>query len=291
LAPFLLGLDVQETRAQSIACGEPYIVQPGDSLQRIAERAYGPEGSYRDLIEDNLQNFIGGDPSRIAVGLALDIPCRAVEGPAVQRVIGGAMVDATGEMAMLAAAMSLPMDDRSSPVEPASLPDRLARAGSPRIAGLVPRPNCEFAELGAEGRALCDQLAWSEPVDEVVLSAFTLAAAGPITRDEALAESMICTSETTPTYLYADRPFGAAQLSRRLPTTADCFTALRAGAVEAVLAPAPEADAAMASLDVGAEILEQFALSRLYTVHAVALAEDSASLALIDTLNEILAAR
>lgn len=62
-------------QAQAIQCGEPYTVQRGDTLQRIAERAYGPGASFRQLIEPNRDRFAGGNPSRIEIGDVLSIPC------------------------------------------------------------------------------------------------------------------------------------------------------------------------------------------------------------------------
>lgn len=62
-------------QAQAIQCGEPYVVRRGDTLQRIAERAYGPEASFRQLIAPNRDRFVRGDPSLIEIGDVLTIPC------------------------------------------------------------------------------------------------------------------------------------------------------------------------------------------------------------------------
>ena len=76
--------------AQSIPCGEPYTVRRGDTLNRIAVRAYGPSANYRDLLEPNRGVFVRGDPSLLEVGQVLSIPCRGAEvsenpGPAGRR--------------------------------------------------------------------------------------------------------------------------------------------------------------------------------------------------------------
>jgi nucleoid-associated protein YgaU len=66
--------------AQSLPCGAPYEVRPGDTLQRIAERAYGPEASYRSLWDANRERLGGRDPSTIAVGQVIDVPCIGADG-------------------------------------------------------------------------------------------------------------------------------------------------------------------------------------------------------------------
>lgn len=66
--------------AQSLPCGAPYEVRPGDTLQRIAERAYGPQASYRILWEANRERLGGRDPSAIAVGQVIDVPCIGAHG-------------------------------------------------------------------------------------------------------------------------------------------------------------------------------------------------------------------
>ncbi len=66
--------------AQALPCGAPYEVRPGDTLQRIAERAYGPQASYRFLWEANRERIGGRDPSAIAVGQVIDVPCIGPDG-------------------------------------------------------------------------------------------------------------------------------------------------------------------------------------------------------------------
>lgn len=67
--------------AQTIQCGEPYVVRRGDTLQRIAERAYGRGASFRALLPANTSLFARRDPSLIEIGDVLMIPCR--NGPAI----------------------------------------------------------------------------------------------------------------------------------------------------------------------------------------------------------------
>jgi ABC-type amino acid transport substrate-binding protein len=71
---------------------------------------------------------------------------------------------------------------------------------------------------------------------------------------------------------------------------AACFTQLRAGTVDAAIMPAVEADGVIESLPPGTAVIEQFALSQLVTLHAVALPADSTSVAKLAALDEALAA-
>jgi hypothetical protein len=58
----------------TVTCGSAYVVQSGDTLSRLAERAYGDPLLY-GFIADANWDLIGGDPERVAVGMSLAIPC------------------------------------------------------------------------------------------------------------------------------------------------------------------------------------------------------------------------
>lgn len=297
--------------AQQIPCGEPYTVRRGDTLQRIAERAYGPEASFRDLIEDNLQYFIGGDPSRIAIGQTLTIPCpqesdpqsqaeattgqepmpRSVQaGPALLTVARSDGTDAAERVAALAESTGIAAaDDARTPVDIADLIVLLSTTQRPLIADALPRPDCDTAGVEPLAQDLCSQLAWSAPVAEYVLSTFTLSEAGPVTLNESLRGQDLCLPMPLPIYLLAGRGLlpPTTQIQQPADVTA-CFTALRTGSVDAVIAPAMLADEAMAALGPGANISEQFALAQLVTLHSAALAGDGAAVEALALLGEAL---
>jgi nucleoid-associated protein YgaU len=54
---------------------DTYVVQPGDTLSKIARKYYGDAWatSWQRIYEAN-RDVIGDDPSRIQVGMTLDIP-------------------------------------------------------------------------------------------------------------------------------------------------------------------------------------------------------------------------
>ena len=63
----------------SVTCGNEHVVASGDTLSRIAQRAYGDPQLYRLLIDAN-SDVLGGDPERLAVGVSLAVPCIDVDG-------------------------------------------------------------------------------------------------------------------------------------------------------------------------------------------------------------------
>lgn len=63
---------VASDAAAQVPC-EPYIIQSGDTLRGITERAYG-NGNFRPIFEAN-RNVIGFDPNVIEVGDVIDLPC------------------------------------------------------------------------------------------------------------------------------------------------------------------------------------------------------------------------
>lgn len=63
-----------DASAQALACGQSYTVKPGDTLQRLTNRAYGPGKSYNLMYRPNAR-VIGRNPSQIEVGMVLQIPC------------------------------------------------------------------------------------------------------------------------------------------------------------------------------------------------------------------------
>ena len=66
----------------SIACGGSYAIAPGDTLSRVAQRAYGDPMLWDLLVEAN-RDVLGGDPEQLAVGMSIAIPCVDVSGQRV----------------------------------------------------------------------------------------------------------------------------------------------------------------------------------------------------------------
>jgi ABC-type amino acid transport substrate-binding protein/phage tail protein X len=64
-----------EPSARAAKAADKYVVQPGDTLSKIARKYYGEAWatSWQRIYEAN-RDVIGNDPSRLKIGMALDIP-------------------------------------------------------------------------------------------------------------------------------------------------------------------------------------------------------------------------
>lgn len=309
IAACIVTIAAAPSLAQSIPCGVPYTVRPGDTLQRIANRAYGPDASFRDLMAANRDAFMRGDPSLIAVGQVLAIPCRdaaeTAQQPAAETDGGGGAAATKPDLVLVAVATTLEgVIDETLPAalarsgltaapartpvgDPLEILGALRDAVSPAIGTGVPKPPCErMASLSADAQALCRDLAWSAPFGETVLATFTLAKTGLVTRDTALKGRRLCIPAGVPAALLEGRDLipPDAEL-READSAAGCLTLLRVGEVDAALIPAAAADAALAALPPGEPVVEQFALAQLITLHAVGLRDDPAALAALAQLD------
>ena len=82
LVGIVAGLPSEAAAQARIACGSFYRVAPGDTLHRIATRAYG-KGNYQAIFAANRE--ILPDTSRIEIGDELLIPCLDGTGPRTRR--------------------------------------------------------------------------------------------------------------------------------------------------------------------------------------------------------------
>lgn len=58
----------------TLPCGTAHVVDSGDTLSRLAERAYGDPALYPAIADAN-REVLGGDAGNVAVGMSLMIPC------------------------------------------------------------------------------------------------------------------------------------------------------------------------------------------------------------------------
>ena len=63
----------------SVPCGSPLVIARGDTLSKVAERAYGDPLLYGILADANWST-LGGDPERLSVGMSIMVPCVDVDG-------------------------------------------------------------------------------------------------------------------------------------------------------------------------------------------------------------------
>lgn len=128
------------------ACSE-YRVAPGDSLIRIAERAYGDRNRFRVIWEAN-RDAIGPRPDRVEVGTLLRLPCLDGTLPAEPATaqVPARVRDGTLRIAVIGGMP--PLADGSQPGM-GLVPELVARA----MEGSAPETPVVFTEGGIEGLA------------------------------------------------------------------------------------------------------------------------------------------
>jgi polar amino acid transport system substrate-binding protein len=198
-------LTVPDARAQQPVCGEPYTVQPGDTLSRITQRAYDGELGWIDVYEHG-QNarVIGNNPHLLRVGDTISLPSCPDEvasaPPPVEERDGGA--DTGGAMLpieLLTAGDYAPLTGEDLPsggmmTHIVDAAFRQAELSNPTEidfvndwgAHLTPllekrkydfgfpwfRPNCDDpGSLPADMRIRCD-FAWSDPLYSVSIALY-----------------------------------------------------------------------------------------------------------------------
>jgi polar amino acid transport system substrate-binding protein len=300
--------------AQSIPCGVPYIVKPGDTLQRIAVRAYGPSASFHDLVPANRGVFRRGDPSLMEPGQVLSIPCRdgatpdaaAAQpaatplprpsaagdrsGPPTLLTVADAGQSARADVALAAidkAGIALRRPAVDMAIAPEAVPTALGAAPQGSLARGLSRPDCDRADPGGTAGLLCRALVWSAPIEEVVVSVLTAGAVVTLPADSALGGGPLCRAVSVHAYLLDGSVLGAVPGFEG--TAERCVAALRDGSAAAAIMLSTEADAAVSTSGAGqAALVEQFAMARLVTRHVVALADDPVGVAALDRLGSVI---
>jgi hypothetical protein len=148
----------------TLTCGESYVVQPGDTLSEIAQRAYGMSEMYDRLIDANSDQISRAD--MLSVGMQLLVPCLDDSGAAILADIGiGDAIAAEGplsaqELDALFGPVALFPDEVLTPILYAvTLPLDIVKAG---------RFVAESAELSDQDRAAAAaEQPWDESVREL----------------------------------------------------------------------------------------------------------------------------
>ena len=210
LAASLVIAGVLSQPAAAQTCGESYKVKRGDTLSRIAQKAYGKPRQWSLLYYAN-RKLIGKDPTFIYPGQRLSVPCSRKSAEAFARKaaksasasLSGA-VSSNGKIRMLTADDYQPFTDRALPeggmitdIVKTAMTGQSQKGNGPASevfwvndwsAHLNPllvsrafdmgfpwfQPNCErYDELDEPARFRCDKLMFSEPVFEILVLFFT----------------------------------------------------------------------------------------------------------------------
>lgn len=303
------------------AC-KSYRVTTGDTLLKIAEKAYG-SGKYRMIYDANVVT-IGSDPNRIEIGMMLRLPCADGSMPAA---VVAAPVEPSAAAVAAAAEETAPIvvitGNDFPPFTDESLPGRgmfteLVETAAyradpekkfeiqfvndwdahldlllPALAfdGSFPwsKPDCDQAEsLSAHDQNRCANYDFSEPFYEVVDGFFARKDSqyAVALKHEDLFGSRICRPEG-----YSTAHLDAAGLSEpiiklyRPAQVSDCFQALMTSSVDVISLDSLVAADNIASLGLGDEIVENQNLGEVNELYVVVNKKHPRAKETLDLLN------
>jgi len=293
--------------AQAVTCGQDYIVQPGDYLSSIAQRAYGSTGSFNLIYSANAE-AIGPNPGLINVGDRLFVPCldgdlgqSAANAAAIRDVQTTERLPAPAEdkpIRVLTATGWAPFMDEDQ--EQGGLLTEIINLalenadGNPEYqidfinddgAHLNPlivdhaydisigwsQPNCEIMDkLEDESQFRCNNLDFSDPMYEEVLGYYSLASDPVFADHEELKGQRICRAEA-----FTLAPLEGVDLVEpaisivRAPTAADCVNFILEDKADVALVPVDVADGRIAELGAASQVQMHEALTFVDVLHAV----------------------
>jgi ABC-type amino acid transport substrate-binding protein len=308
-----------------ITCGTFYRVAPGDTLHRIAVRAYGT-GAYQLVFEANRDIL----PSawEIEIGDELFIPCRDGTGPKTRREalahgVTPATVAAvrpdTGGIGVLTGSDFAPFADQKLPqggmitelvrlAIASAAPERkvditfvddwsshlgLLEQGAYDLGFPWYRPDCAKADrLTASMRARCTEVDFSDPVFEVPIGYYTRAGDPLATATDysELFGHRICRPAGYFTFDLDEEDLRAPDVTRIIaPKTADCFAWLMQGEVDVVTLNEAVARSEITRLGLVGRTARIPELGSVQTLHVVAKKGDPQGRAYLDVINKGLA--
>ena len=293
--------------AQTVTCGQDYVVQPGDYLSTIAQRAYGNTGNFNLIYSANV-DAIGPNPGLINVGDRLFIPCvdgdlgqSAANASAIRNVQTTERLPAPAEektIRVLTATGWAPFMDEDQ-AQGGLLTEIINLAlenadGAPEYkidfinddgAHLNPlivdhaydisigwsQPNCEIMDkLEDESQFRCNNLDFSDPMYEEVLGYYSLATDPVFTDHAELKGQRICRAEA-----FTLAPLEGVDLVEpaisivRAPTAADCINFVLEDKADVALVAVDVADGRISELDARASVQMHEALTFVDVLHAV----------------------
>jgi polar amino acid transport system substrate-binding protein len=311
LRPFLLTTGLcaaaSAASAQSVSCGQDYIVAPGDYLSTIAQSAYGSSGSFNLIYSANV-DVIGPNPGIINVGDRLFIPC--IDGDLGQSAANASVIrdvqtterlpdpSQNAPIRVLTATGWAPFMDEDQ--EQGGLLTEIINLALENADGQPPyqidfinddgahlqplitdhaydisigwsQPNCDIMDkLEDESQFRCNNLDFSDPLYEEVLGYYS-ATSDPVFADHAeLKGKSICRAEA-----YTLAPLEEVDLVAplvtivRAPTAADCIDFVLDGKADVALVAVDVAGGRISSLNAGSRVQMHEALTFVDVLHAV----------------------
>jgi hypothetical protein len=314
-----------EAAAQQIPCGGFHEVRRGETLQRIAVRAYGPDASWRTLWAAN-RDRLRGDPSLIEVGDMVYVPCPDAGGGASPPLAATGV--ATGEQTAAEAETEPRPGDEAETSNAVPFASQLLTTEAPgggralsalvaealkrelgenRVSAVAPtaeavltatvdvdfdsledqsvivqivRPGCVSAS-----EPVCEGLAWSRPLREIVATILTRAATA---EEGPTAARAVCLQSGLPPSLLDEAGFSPDARVRE-GSAKECVLSVASGASDWAVVEASAGEAETARAGLGAALVEHTGLARGATLHAAARADSEAGRATIAALDAALA--
>ncbi|MBB4284802.1 transporter substrate-binding domain-containing protein [Roseospira goensis] len=291
-----------QVKPDAITCDQMYTSQPGDYLASIAERAYGHASAYHILYQYNPGKL--GNPSELDVGVDLWVPCLGGDGP-TEAALPAVAESTSADIRLVTGADYPPYVDAGLPGGGFSfeLVERALQRGGDGAADYridvikdwgshlqtllangaydlgFPwfRPDCEQADrLSEASRWRCDNLRFSEPLHEVVITFYGAAGSeATLTSYDALQGKTLCRPEGYFTFdleVEGLAPPAIVRVAGDSPT--DCFERLAAGEVDVVTLNADTSESVVQSLGIGDQVSELIALATVQTLHVVGMKTD-----------------
>ncbi len=309
-----------QSEAQSLECGSRYKVVRGDSLSRIAQRAYGAASGFQYIYLAN-SRVIGSNPGYIRAGSVLQIPCLNAVTPSTAN---------TAVIRPAATTAALPAPKRKIRVvtgtDWAPFLDEgqeqggmitevvnvaLANAnGKPQYkidfvndwgAHLQPlitdhaydfsiawfKPNCDVVDrLSDASKFRCNNLDWSEPLFEQIIGYYTRIDHPRPSSYKDLFGLTICRPSGYSTFMMEENNLVEPNITLEQPVkTTDCFEGLVAGKYDAVVLASDTAAGAIQKIGAKGQVQFHEHLSQVATMHAVIAKTNPRSKAFIAALD------
>jgi len=299
LLPFLLAvfcIPLYGAKAQEIACDTMYTTKSGDSLSRIAGRAYGRTTAYQKIFDYNPGKL--ESPSRVPLGVDLYIPCeeggtdpnlppiasgksdslKILTGSEYPPYVDKGLDNGGFSYELVERALQYRggktdyridvINDWGSHLQPL-ISDGAYDLGFPWF-----KPDCsQRSKLGEKSRWRCDNLRFSEPLHEVVITFYGRSGeVENISTPEDAKGLKLCRPSGYFTHdleVMGLVPPAIIRVAGDSPT--DCFERLVEGEVDLVSVNADPSDQTITELDIRGQVSEVIQLATIQTLHVVGL--------------------
>lgn len=302
---------MQSAQAQQISCNSTYTTERGDSLSRIAERAYGSPSAYQSIFSVNPGKL--RSVNQVPIGIDLFIPCldgsesvngglapiaaatsnniRILTGTNYEPYVGRDLPNGGFSTELVERAMQFndqPADyridvigDWGAHLSPL-LSDGAYELGYPWF-----KPDCDQRDLlGEASQWRCDNLLFSDPLHEIVVTAYGPRAAPTISNPNDARGLTICRPSGFFTHDLEAMGLNESTMTRVSPDTArQCFEQLRDGQVDLVTVNADTAENLISALSLSDQVQEQTALSSIQTLRVVGMRTNPQTRILLRRIN------